>query len=185
MVSIDHKEEGLPQAAIATAAIPFCVKENELSDDKKRSAWTGICAGREREGKMGTKRRKKPVLRREIAVVLCILFLLVVITSMVLLARYLYISLFAKDELQGTWTYDNVTSYAFDGKGEGSLIVDSASYPFTYRLEEDTLSIVFENSAAENATYIYEIQEDVLMLTPENTDGAGSLSFTRVADDGS
>lgn len=113
------------------------------------------------------------------ATVFCVLMAIVVIVTTILFCRFIYLSLFAKDMLNGAWTYDGVTTYAFDGKGNGSLILDSASYPFTYVLDESTISIVFENEAVSDIEYAVEVVNDTLLLTTTNTQES-CLTFTKV-----
>lgn len=70
------------------------------------------------------------------------------------------------DKLKGLWKLDVITSYEFDGKGEGRLIV-SGDFVFTYTIDGDKVSIDFKNSAARDITYTFKVEGDTLTLTEE------------------
>lgn len=72
--------------------------------------------------------------------------------------------LFSGDELKGTWNYDDITMYQFNGRGEGTLILPEKSYEFSYELTEEEVHIDFVNEQIEDSSYNYNIEKDKLTL---------------------
>lgn len=68
------------------------------------------------------------------------------------------------DALQGTWDYDGVTVYEFDGNGKGSLNLPRNTYLFTYKIKDNVLSIDFESNDARDCTYTFTIDKDKITL---------------------
>jgi len=68
----------------------------------------------------------------------------------------------------GTWTTDGVTIYQFNENGIGKLIVPLSDYDFTYKIENDSLSIDFKNEKSIDSKYIYYFEEDNLILGGSN-----------------
>ena len=71
---------------------------------------------------------------------------------------------FCTDQLVGTWRYDEVTAYQFDGKGNGKLILPDKEYPFSYEIAEEKLSIDFESEGVRDFIYDYSVKENQLTL---------------------
>lgn len=69
------------------------------------------------------------------------------------------------DSLKGTWSYDDVTTYTFDGEGHGSLVLPLNTYEFSYTVGDGVLSIDFTDEKAEDRSYTYFLSDDVLVLT--------------------
>lgn len=59
------------------------------------------------------------------------------------------------DSLYGHWQIDDVTSYRFDGRGGGALVVLDREYPFRYTATEAELTLDFEDASATDTTYRY------------------------------
>lgn len=68
------------------------------------------------------------------------------------------------DMLKGTWDFDGVTVYQFDGKGKGSLNLPGNTYPFTYGIKDKEVSIDFESDAARDVTYTFSVNKEKLIL---------------------
>ena len=45
----------------------------------------------------------------------------------------------ATDALAGTWDLDSNTTYEFDGKGSGEMLLTLADYDFTYEIKDNQL----------------------------------------------
>ncbi len=69
------------------------------------------------------------------------------------------------DSLKGTWSYDDVTTYTFNGEGHGSLVLPLNTYDYTYKAENGVLLLDFTDDAVEDKEYSYQLSEGVLTLT--------------------
>lgn len=65
----------------------------------------------------------------------------------------------------GTWYYDTVTIYSFDGKGRGSMSTAVGSYPFSYSAQDGVLDIDFDTDRAEDGEYTYTVSPGTLIMT--------------------
>ena len=72
------------------------------------------------------------------------------------------------NKLLGIWTTDGVTKYKFNDDYTGELILPINKYKFTYELEDDKLSIDFENEKSEDSKYTYYFETDKLVLEGDN-----------------
>lgn len=81
------------------------------------------------------------------------------------------------DVLKGTWDYDGVTVYQFDGEGKGSLNLPSSTYPFTYVIKGNEVCIDFESESARDSTYTFTVEKEKLILvrTEENQEKSYEL----------
>lgn len=143
--------------------------------EKERTASQRPAAGRylrEESRKKPRKRRRK--LRPWIWIA--------AIAGVILLTVILLLTCFRTDKLKGTWRYDEVTAYRFDGKGNGTLVLPDKEYPFSYKLTGGKLSIDFESEAARDSTY--DCSVDGNQLTLVGGEGAASGSYTMTREDG-
>lgn len=83
------------------------------------------------------------------------------------------------DVLNGTWNLDGITAYEFDGKGNGALKLPNSSYPFTYKINGDSLSIDFESEAARDITYTFNAQKEKLVLVSIEKNKEITYEFTK------
>ena len=67
--------------------------------------------------------------------------------------------------LAGTWSYDEVTVYSFDGGGHGTLQLPLNTYEFDYVIEDDTVTLNFADESVEDRRYSYTLSGDDLILT--------------------
>lgn len=78
----------------------------------------------------------------------------------------------SKNNLVGTWVYDEYTQYMFDESGYGILLADNISYEYTYKIEGDKLIIDFTEDVIRDCDYIFSIDGTELTLTGgTGTDG--------------
>lgn len=124
------------------------------------------------------KSRKKPKKRRKQRSWLWIaaVMLLLLLVAIGLLAC------FRTDKVKGTWRFDEVTAYQFDGKGNGKLVLPDKEYAFTYQLTKEELRIDFENEAIRDSAYAYALNES--QLTLKGGEGAANGSYTLIREDG-
>ena len=60
----------------------------------------------------------------------------------------------ATDALAGTWDLDSNTTYEFDGKGSGAMLLTLADYDFTYEIWAISLNV---NTAATDVSALLQI----------------------------
>lgn len=96
-----------------------------------------------------------------------------------LIAAIIYFAVSRTDAVMGTWRYDEVTAYEFDGNGKGKLILQGKEYAFTYEITEGELFIDFESDAAKDITYTYSLRGNQLTLEGKKGAAGGSFSLTR------
>lgn len=104
-------------------------------------------------------RKKRRRVRRQINV-LIVLAILVVGVFLAVLIRNSYVD--RGDELYGVWAYDEVTSYWFDGGGEGALQLPSVNYEFHYTIKEEQLEIDFISEEANDFSCRFQVDKDQL-----------------------
>ena len=68
------------------------------------------------------------------------------------------------DALKGTWTLDESTAYAFDGKGGGTLRLPMGSYAFSYTVEDNLVTLDFADESLSDASYSFLLGRDALTL---------------------
>ena len=74
------------------------------------------------------------------------------------------IRMFTRDELAGQWALDQTTVYEFDGHGRGTLQLPLNSYDFSYRRNEQELTIDFDDDTATDNVYSYSVSDTSLEL---------------------
>ena len=141
---------------------------NENVNDAVQAASRQNPSGRSGAGKNGRGRylnQEKTQARRrrkkKSSVKYAVLAVLLIAAVLLVLLR----GCVGGDILKGQWSIDTVTSYSFDGRGNGSLILPEKEYAFRYELEGDSLSIDFENEAARDFQYTCILEGDTLTLT--------------------
>lgn len=139
--------------------------DNEKTASRNRSE-NGRYLREEKSKKLSRRqnRRKSPQLVW-IAATLAVLLLAVIVLRVC----------FRTDRLAGTWRYDEVTAYQFDGKGNGKLILPDKEYSFSYEIAEGKLSIDFESEAARD--FIYDYSVDGNQLTLVGGEGNDSVTY--------
>ncbi|MCR4781341.1 MAG: hypothetical protein K5851_01140, partial [Lachnospiraceae bacterium] len=82
------------------------------------------------------------------------------------------------EDISGTWDIDDLTTYSFSEDGDGKLILPEHTYAFTFKFEENKLSIDFEKSNVRDSNYIVSIDGDTLVLecTDEDYENTFHLS---------
>lgn len=106
--------------------------------------------------------------------------LTIVIITVVCAAIGYYLLSDRYDDLRGTWTVDSITSFWFDGRGEGGMLLPSSEYMFHYEINEDIISIDFEDEGATDVVYEFQVEKDTLRLKGhENNSSVQSLTLNR------
>lgn len=122
---------------------------------------------------LSNKRKAAKKRRQRRLTIITVILVTVIILSIILIVKSCSGS---GDVLKGTWDYDGVTVYQFDGNGNGSLILPSNTYPFTYEIKDNELRIDFESDAARDAAYTFSVKNGVLTMTG----GEGNIEPGRV-----
>lgn len=109
--------------------------------------------------------------KRNIKKIILIFIVIAIITGFIIIIN-------RTDRFNGNWSVDGITSFEFDGKGNGILKVPTDEYKFTYILDKDQIYIYYESEEATDATYKYSFQDDKLNL--EDIDKTtGTYSFVK------
>ena len=83
------------------------------------------------------------------------------------------------DALAGTWDFDGTTTYSFDGKGSGAMVLPSISYDFTYKIDGNTLVIDYINESVHDSTYEFTASGDTLTLIGGEGTIGGTYELTK------
>ena len=132
-------------------------------DEKQKNSSNRQSPRREltREERMRRLQKRKRAKRRKmIAISIFTVVAVAVLIAMVLMIK----SLFSPDELKGTWSLDEATSYQFDGKENGTMLVSGSEYKFTYDLKGKKLLIDYESDILVDGEYEFKVKKDVLTL---------------------
>ena len=108
------------------------------------------------------RRSKRNTVRLVILIALAVVLL---VAGVILTVRGLRQS---NPSIKGTWSYDDVTVYSFDGKGHGNLVLPLGSYEFSYVLDGDILKLDFADGSVEDRNYTCSITGDMMILTGED-----------------
>ena len=120
------------------------------------------------ERKHGSHEKRK---KRNIKKINLIFMVIIIMTGFMIITN-------KTDEFKGIWFVDSITSFEFDGKGNGILKVPTDEYKFTYKIDKNQIYMNYEREEATDASYEYSFQEDKLNL--EGIDETtGTYSFVK------
>lgn len=66
--------------------------------------------------------------------------------------------------LNGTFIYNANVRYEFGEDGKGAMYDNGTEYRYNYSIEENILKLDFENENVRDATYTFNIENDILTL---------------------
>lgn len=66
------------------------------------------------------------------------------------------------------WKIDSTTHYRFEEGGRGALVLPSEEFPFSFRIEENRISIDFDDESCIDKNYTFSVIGDILTLTFDN-----------------
>ncbi len=69
-----------------------------------------------------------------------------------------------EDILKGTFYYSDSVKYEFTGKGKGAMYDGDTKYEYTYTINDNKMTIDFENEAVHDAKYTFNLEDDTLTL---------------------
>lgn len=84
--------------------------------------------------------------------------------------------------LIGTWKADETTSLTFGESGKGKMSFAKDDYAFTYKLEDDELSLDFSSNKVIDCSYTISVTEDTLTLVGGAGTTGGTFDLTKNAD---
>ena len=115
---------------------------------------------------------KKKFKLKKFIVLVCTPIIIIVTILILLLSK-------GKNNLEskliGVWDLDGNTICEFEKNNTGFLRVPLADYKFVYEIDGEKLFIDFENDKSKDMTYTYKLEEDTLTLKNEN----GTFVFKR------
>ena len=88
----------------------------------------------------------------------------------------------AEVSIAGTWTVDGITTYRFDENGMGELILPEHEFAFDYTVEEDELTLEFDDSSINTAVFTFTMEDDTLVLKREEKAGTSEFTLEKTAD---
>lgn len=68
------------------------------------------------------------------------------------------------DVLQGTWRYDEHTTYEFDGRRHGCMELTTIQMKFTYKVKKDVVTLDFVDENISDCVYKFHVESDKLTL---------------------
>ena len=89
-----------------------------------------------------------------------ILVLIVVVVVVMFINR--------NDKLTGKWAFDDITVYVFDGDGEGRMELPRETYEFDYTINKSKVIIDFDDPAAVDKKFTFDIDGSKMTLTEDN-----------------
>ena len=131
----------------------------------------------EKNTKRSVRKKKKSIVSK--------LIILILIIAMAILC-VVYIPRFKnndnKNELEekiiGSWTTDGYSVYEFYENKKGALVLPIATYDFNYKIEENIISIDFENEKSIDSDYEFSFEGEKLILKGINN-ASGTYTFTK------
>lgn len=122
-------------------------------------------------------RRQRMLRRRRMLLGGAVLLLTALIISIVL--AFKGCSALQKDVLAGVWDVDGITTYEFDGKGSGAMVLPSLCFDFNYTINGDELVIDFTSDELYDRTYIISVKDDILTMTDREGTIGGVCELTK------
>jgi len=105
---------------------------------------------------------------------------IVSIAIIIILVMLLFFLLNRKPKLSkvliGSWITPGGTIYIFNKDNTGKMKVPLNDYPFTYKIEDNKLSIDYEEKSAFDPVYECTIKDDKLIFKGDN----GTFTFKKV-----
>ena len=85
-------------------------------------------------------------------------------------------------DISGTWTIDGITTYRFEEDGTGALVLPEHEYIFSHTVEDNKLTLEFENSKIDPAVFTITLEGDTLTLVKEEDAGAAEFVLEKTDD---
>ena len=82
-------------------------------------------------------------------------------------------------DLTGCWSADGVTTYLFDEDGSGALILPEHRYPFSWTVEDDRLTLEFEDSSIGGIEFTITVSSGTLTMEREVEYGTAEFKLEK------
>ena len=84
--------------------------------------------------------------------------------------------------ITGFWTLDGTTNYCFNEDGIGELVLPEHEFSFIYTVEEDELTLEFEDAGIDTAVFTFTLEDDTLILKRVEEAGIAEFTLEKTAD---
>ena len=84
--------------------------------------------------------------------------------------------------ITGFWTLDGTTNYRFNEDGIGELVLPEHEFSFIYTVEEDELTLEFEDAGIDTAVFTFTLEDDTLILKRVEEAGIAEFTLEKTAD---
>ena len=88
----------------------------------------------------------------------------------------------AEADITGFWTLDGTTNYRFEEDGIGALVLPEHEFSFSYTVEEDELTLEFEDAGIDPAVFTFTLEDDTLILQRVEEAGIAEFTLEKTAD---
>ena len=85
-------------------------------------------------------------------------------------------------DITGFWTLDGTTSYRFDEDGTGALVLPEHEFSFSYTVEEDELTLEFNDAGIDTTVFTFTLEDDTLILKRVEEAGIAEFTLEKTAD---
>jgi hypothetical protein len=83
------------------------------------------------------------------------------------------------DIISGTWVYDQYIKYEFDGQGKGCMCLENIHYEYSYKINDNILSMDFKNEAVHDCSYTFEVDGNNLTFVGGEGTTGGTYLLTK------
>ncbi len=119
---------------------------------------------------MANKVVKKQVKVNKVKVIALLLVLFIFILSIIILVNK------KSNPVVGKWKTDKGTIYQFDKDYTGKLIVSTGEYKYKYEIDDNIITVDFENESSIDTKFKYKIEDSKLILENDN----GVFTFEKI-----
>ena len=88
----------------------------------------------------------------------------------------------AQADITGFWTLDGTTNYRFDEDGTGALVLPEHEFSFSYTVEEDELTLEFNDAGIDTTVFTFTLEDDTLILQRVEEAGIAEFTLEKTAD---
>lgn len=85
-------------------------------------------------------------------------------------------------DITGFWTLDGTTNYRFEEDGIGALTLPEHEFSFSYTVEEDELTLEFNDAGIDTTVFTFTLEDDTLILKRVEEAGIAEFTLEKTAD---
>lgn len=109
--------------------------------------------------KMEHKKNNRKTFKIKLIIALAIIVLITIIAINVFNK-----SIDSENELNGIFIYNENVKYEFNGKNKGAMYDGGNKYEYTYKINEDKITMDFKDEEIYDATYTFKLENNTLIL---------------------